>query len=159
MDGFAKMKLPTQTMRRLNYCRMYLRVERLSDIATNDGKKIQGRYMSGVMRNPYTNKTWPHQIKPDKNTWKLWRLIVHNTFLHGLMLKKPLLRWIQEDRSYNKWCDGDHKIIMKLNGRLVQSITTMTRTTMQNHNDSEETQSPKTLCPIIEGGQEKHDPR
>ena len=132
MDGFATMKYHTNTMRKLNHCRLYLKVERLSDIATNDGKKLQGRYINGSMRNPYTNKQWPIQQKPDAKTWKLWKHALETTFLAGNTLAKPLQRWIHEDGCYMKRCDEDMIMYTTLNGREVNSTVHITRTTVKS---------------------------
>ena len=55
MDMFIRQYMNTSTLCQLNYCGMYLQVKRLSDIATNDGKRLQPRYYYGLQQNPYTN--------------------------------------------------------------------------------------------------------
>ena len=59
------------SLKKLNYCRLYLQVERLSDICTNDGKYIQMCYLLGTQRNLYNIKDWTQQGKTDKQIWGL----------------------------------------------------------------------------------------
>ena len=40
MDAIPINKIFLPTIRRINYCRLYLRVRRLSDIVTNDGLRV-----------------------------------------------------------------------------------------------------------------------
>ena len=48
MDAIVMRNFSLSSLRRINYCRIYLRVERISDIATNDGLRIQSRYFLGL---------------------------------------------------------------------------------------------------------------
>ena len=54
-------------------CRLYLRVARLSDIVTNDGKNIQATYLNGTKINQFVSHDWPRQEKPSPPMWKLWK--------------------------------------------------------------------------------------
>ena len=64
MDAWDAAGLQSSTLQTLNYCRMYLRVARLSDIVTNDGCQIQAQYLYGTAINPHTTHEWPRQEKP-----------------------------------------------------------------------------------------------
>ena len=73
MDEWDNEGLNMTTLRHLNMCRLYLRVNKLSDVVTNNGKYIQEGYLNGTRVNPYTTHEWPHQAMPSLKTWKLWR--------------------------------------------------------------------------------------
>jgi Reverse transcriptase (RNA-dependent DNA polymerase) len=58
-----------------NNCRLYLRVELLSDIMTANGSKIRHEMMAGV-RNQWTETFVKHSIKiekPSQKAWQIWK--------------------------------------------------------------------------------------
>ena len=73
---------------------MFLRVQRLSDIVTNDGLKIQDCYLEGTTINKYSNDSWPRQNRPQNKVWKLWKAHLIGTFYTGTHLTQPLGPWI-----------------------------------------------------------------
>ena len=83
MDAWDKENLSTDTLQKLNYCRMYLQITRLSDIVTNDGHHIQAGYLQGTLVNQYSTHTWPKQQKPSSNVCKLWKNKLYQTFYRG----------------------------------------------------------------------------
>ena len=72
MDAWDAEGLPTSTLQILNYCRIYLKVHRLSEIVTNDGFHIQEHYLSERHINRIITHDWPRQEKPGCKAWKLW---------------------------------------------------------------------------------------
>ena len=109
MDAISCQSFSLATIRRINYCRMYLRVERLSDIVTNDGLRIQSRYFHGTKRNPFTNKEWPHQNCPSSRSWKEWRAALLTTLDANYRLLVLLNKWINIDSTPRLWYNTTRK--------------------------------------------------
>ena len=63
MDVWDAEGLSISTLQILNYCRLYIKVHRLSEIVTNDGLHIQERYLNGQHINFNTTHDWH---RPDK---------------------------------------------------------------------------------------------
>ena len=55
MNIWNKQNLPIASLYQLNLCHLYLRVSKLSDIVSNDGKHIQYAFLDGTRINTYTN--------------------------------------------------------------------------------------------------------
>ena len=113
MDAWDEEGLPTALLQILNYCRIYLKVTRLSDIATNDGKHIQAVYLHGTQINRITTHDWPRQQKPSNKAWKLWHKHLKQTFYRGTKLKQPLGKWQSIHSEYNTVCIPDLNLIQK----------------------------------------------
>jgi hypothetical protein len=61
----------------LNYCRLYLKVFHLSDIADFSGTYITEHAWQGIASSMATNCfTWPNQGKPSANAWCIWRSLI-----------------------------------------------------------------------------------
>ena len=74
LNGYlGSSKLSIVSLYQLNLCRLYLRVSKLSDIVSNDGKHIQYAFLAGTRINTYTNLEWLRQSKPSEDVWKFWK--------------------------------------------------------------------------------------
>ena len=103
MDTISLDKFSLPTIRRINYCGMYLRVERLSDIVTNYGLSIKPHYFNGTKRNLFSNKTWPHQNNPPQSSWKEYRVTFFTILDANHCLIVPLKKWIHIDCIPRLW--------------------------------------------------------
>jgi hypothetical protein len=57
-------------MQRLNACRMYLRVSRLSEIATAQGTKLRTAVLQGNEEGIHLSEArWPRQARPVAADW------------------------------------------------------------------------------------------
>ena len=82
-------------IKRINWCRLYLNVVTLSDIATAKGDYIEKQLYDGT---PCRHSTW-HQVeqkKPDSESWKQWRWACRLLCIgrNSLKLSAPLGHWI-----------------------------------------------------------------
>ena len=111
MDAIVMCNFSLSSLRRINYCRMYLQVERISDIATNDGLQIQSRYFYGTKRNPYTNKVWPNQKCPSMQSWKEWRKAMMTLLDANKRLLVPLQKWVKIDSSPKLWLNATRSTV------------------------------------------------
>ena len=102
MDVFLKKKIPAKTLRQLNYCRLYLRVEQLSDITTGDRTRISESHLTGTRINQWTSKTWPIQGNPNRLMWKQLEKHITESFPRGQRLQKTLGAWMNPITT-NKW--------------------------------------------------------
>ena len=61
-------------LQRLNACRLFLRVARLSDITSIDGKRIREDTLAGKEKGPFSSSlNWPRQGRPPQSWWLLWK--------------------------------------------------------------------------------------
>jgi ribonuclease HI len=99
MDAFRRSGHTAGEMSKLNACRMYLRVVRLSDIVYGDGKHIIKEATTGDDRfEHYYRSTdkWPRQSRPPTQWWKVWRTALQKAFSKdgkGYKLRYPLGAW------------------------------------------------------------------
>jgi hypothetical protein len=72
-----------------NQCRMYTRVIMLSDLTSGNGTQIDISILNGTTQCT-SQLTWPRVPKPRQQDWRIWKEILHRTFLvrgltiHGL---------------------------------------------------------------------------
>jgi hypothetical protein len=85
-------------LQRLNACRMYLQVSRVSDITSADGKFLRHNILVGHNSLPYqTGTTWPRQGRPPKLWWLLWKRMLQGVLsTNGVssILRQPLGEWL-----------------------------------------------------------------
>jgi Reverse transcriptase (RNA-dependent DNA polymerase) len=65
-------------IRLFNWCRIYLQVEKLSDILTADGKRIRQQIWNGIQHTKCTRWNWPRQPNPGQKGWKVWKFILQS---------------------------------------------------------------------------------
>ena len=84
-------------LQRLNACRMFLQVTRLSDIATADGKFLRKKCLKGIQSSTYcSTMRWPRQGNPPKVWWNLWSKKLRQVFNRdgtNTQLRQPLGKW------------------------------------------------------------------
>ena len=97
MDHFLRAELTPALLAKLNRCRIALRVARLSDIATSDGKTIDPCWFSTKPVPPkpsISTLKWPRQLIPDPKLWNLWRNMLTLYLLDEQQkLRQPLGPW------------------------------------------------------------------
>ncbi len=71
-------KLSKTDLLQFNNCRLYLRIELLSDILTADGKAIRKSIWLGTQLNE-TSGFGPMQPRPSETSWNTWRRILQAT--------------------------------------------------------------------------------
>ena len=105
MDNISS---PT-TQEIVNRVRIWMRVTTLSHITTADGSSIRKCFWKGEKQ--YDSRLlWPHQTKPSKKAFKVWRRCISSTFLsdpttkatkqrNRLDLHTPLGTWLHAARK------------------------------------------------------------
>lgn len=73
MDSFRDHGFSKAAMRRLHACRLYLRVQRLSDITEGDGQYLLQTALRGVRSYYESELVWPRQERPPTKWWKEWK--------------------------------------------------------------------------------------
>jgi hypothetical protein len=65
-----------------NFCRLYLRVTRISDLSTADGTRIRQHLWIGEKKDTGALPTgwWPKQPRPSTKAWTIWKNILLRTF-------------------------------------------------------------------------------
>ena len=66
MDEFLDQDLPPTALKRINCCRLFLRVTQLSNISTLAGDQIERNVWLGTKPMPWNDDEWPIQPRPDK---------------------------------------------------------------------------------------------
>jgi len=81
MDAFRRDGHSAGDLQKLNACRMYLQVSRLSDITTGDGESILQNVLKGCDEKYYqSTHRWPRQGRPPKEWWAKWRSALRRAF-------------------------------------------------------------------------------
>jgi hypothetical protein len=85
-------------MKRLNACRMHLRVSRLSEITSANGTSIRTEVLKGLgsgIRHP-SEARWPRQARALREDWTFWSnklRVVFSTISTSTALREPLSLW------------------------------------------------------------------
>ena len=98
MDAFRERGECNATqLQRLNACRMFLQVVRVSDIATADGKRLRHGTLTGINDGTFQSATrWPRQGRPPKEWWTCWKNKLQRVFSsdgNSSSLRRPLGGW------------------------------------------------------------------
>jgi ribonuclease HI len=107
MDALRERGMCTATeLQRLNACRMWLQVARISDISSSDGKFLRIDCLTGIKTQPFRSQTkWPRQGRPPKQWWALWKRKVQRVLSSNgssLTLRHSLGQWT-EDINVKEW--------------------------------------------------------
>jgi hypothetical protein len=96
MDAQILPQLTRKEQILINRCRLFLQVERLSDISSADRTTILDDWKQA---NDHTSsrsaKSWTSQGNPGEEAWKIWRLFLDRAFLTNGKLRQNLGKWIQ----------------------------------------------------------------
>ena len=103
-------------MTRLNYCRVYLKVELLSDITTSNGQRlipnIYQQKEGKQLDNQLYKENWPIQATPDANTWNFWnKTIIHLCTDGSGRLKTKLGPWKRITKPWKVYYDKRNNAI------------------------------------------------
>lgn len=97
MDAISRLNYAPKQLRRINYCRLYLQVELLSDIVTSDGNRLISTFWSGSITDRlfHVKHKFPFQQRPDESSWQIWKLAIRKAFCHPYSsnLRQPLGAW------------------------------------------------------------------
>jgi hypothetical protein len=104
MDVFRDRSECTATqLQKLNACRMYLQVSRVSDITSADGKFLRNGIFTGSDSTPYRSTTdWPRQGRPPKLWWSLWKNKLQGALSQNGVsptLRHPLGEWFKQAQT------------------------------------------------------------
>jgi hypothetical protein len=81
MHAFMNNHIAGRNLQILNYCRLHLRVELISDLFTTDNTRIRSSYWNGHAPTPSIDtRIWPNQPSPNGSAWKLWKHALQSTF-------------------------------------------------------------------------------
>ena len=107
MKAFANiLGVTTSKLEKANFCRLYLRIITLADLASERGDTIPGNRMDGKWRAESTIQ-WPLLPCPPPNYWEAFRWCVRKAFVtqrragrlnKQVILDKPLGSWKDVDR-------------------------------------------------------------
>ena len=102
---FARYNIPKAIIRLANVCRLWLRVWRISDIATGDGREILNHYWDGSAPSLLTPQfDWPRSERPSAAAWRAWRLALsHLTVGATRVLTQTLQSWTVPPDYLRNW--------------------------------------------------------
>jgi hypothetical protein len=115
MPGIARAASAPSEVTRFNYCRLYLRVQRLSDLASADGRFIDPRWLHNDPAPLSSSLQWPHQGKPGHIGWRLWRRLLRTAFCSSgsWRLRHPLGPWVKapelQTNRHQSLVDPEHQ--------------------------------------------------
>lgn len=107
-----------QELQRLNACRMFLQITRISDIAHPDGKTIRKDVLAGTTPTVFLSPSrWPRQGRPPKAWWNLWRRklkLALSVDGSSPNLRSQLGTWFSQELNLSEWstlvCPGNGNI-------------------------------------------------
>ena len=99
---------PTKTeLRRLNLCRLYLKVTTLSDIADTNGLNILRTCWNGT--SPQSSPLlWPRQERPSNSAWRIWRKYLALCYLQTDDNLRPNRLDLQLHLPLGDWTPNHH---------------------------------------------------
>jgi hypothetical protein len=101
-------------LRKINYCRLYLNVSTISDIANANGDMIDPAMYEGNKDQTMSKGVWQevHQEKPDNTSWSMWRRLCREISYPSQRrryLRKHLGKWTEKPenmrRDWKFWHD------------------------------------------------------
>jgi ribonuclease HI len=96
----------------INQCRLYLRVETISDISTANGLKLQHIIRKAQRPNSHSLLLWPQQPKPSTKLWTIWRQLLQHIADDANNLYTPLGPWT--NLAHRRWdyqyCPSENNI-------------------------------------------------
>ena len=118
----------------INNWRLYLQVEKVSDIATADGTTIHhGWFQRNGVRNSKSTLQWPRQIPPHNKYWSVWTSALRLLTSENRKLRNPLMEWeitqAEHQRKYKYYIDNNTNKIYNISERptKVHNSTTANR--------------------------------
>jgi hypothetical protein len=114
----------------INWCRLYLQVECLSDICSSDGSRILEDWKYANENTPsHSRKEWPLQSDPGADTWSIWRAYLDKAYLDaGGKLQRNLGGWQKPNKHRIHFSYFDHResslwyILTEMNGQSTKSL-------------------------------------
>jgi hypothetical protein len=96
MDSPALHKSSRKEQILINRCRLFLQVERVSDISNANGTSILDDWKQDSELTPSrSTKSWPLQGNPGREAWKIWRSFLEKAFETNGKLQQNLGDWTQ----------------------------------------------------------------
>ena len=114
------------TLEALTNMRFYLRVTRVSDVVTADGRAIEDQYWTPTSskhaRSLLQHQQYPQSRRPTPNDWTLWQDFLRTALLSRYsthrVLQRPLKQWntaIAQDSEWIWWYDSQaHSLWQRL---------------------------------------------
>ena len=112
-DAFIMDQLRTSALctagqlQQLNACRLYLRVQRLSEITVADGTALRKEALRGIDSSTFSSTDgWPRQGRPPKKDWQYWSKMLRAVFSstgNNHRLRTPLGKWYPDVINPNEW--------------------------------------------------------
>jgi hypothetical protein len=131
----------SKQIQQINACRLYLKVETVSDISCATGTHLQTQIRNGQKPNSRSPLTWPEQTCPDSVHWQSWRKFLQHIADDSSKLYQKLGDWTNlELRQWNyRYCHQENTVYTPTGYRTVtqkgrQKWTTIpTNQTHQTH--------------------------
>ena len=73
MDNILRMKWSERKVDTINKVRLYLKVERMSEIANPEGTRIDEAWLSDQEKPSRSTALWPVIRRPSQKMWRTWK--------------------------------------------------------------------------------------
>jgi hypothetical protein len=127
MEEILKLNRSNRELEIINYWRLYLKVQTLSDITNAAGDKLSYRFMSSKSATPTTTGTekWPLQAKPKDSSFRIWKNAIQEAFnidKQGRLRSTKLGKWIHHQDAFsceweNYWDPPTNKLWKRITDR------------------------------------------
>jgi hypothetical protein len=111
MEAFCGLNWTPRKLELLNYCRLFLQVEFLSELCSAEGNTLLAPAWQGHALPSHSTLLWPNQARP--SGWTLWRQALAELFLldpahklrnpRDLPLRTRLGRWHPSHSAHRLW--------------------------------------------------------
>ena len=131
-EAFMQKKITRAEWKKANLCRIYLKVLSVGDIASGDGRSIDGRIHKGkLLLSRARNIDWPVQGRPKQTDWYIWNKVLKTSLLNSAgYLTHPVGRWLPNlENIYCKrwewWVDQETNYLYRfINDKLLKFTST-----------------------------------
>jgi hypothetical protein len=98
MGNFIKQGASSPELISMIQCRNFLRVSRMSEVASGCGSRILLRMYNGDVPESDATEQWPIKPRPPKGAWTIWKKYLAFMVMSQktLVLRKPLGKWKEE---------------------------------------------------------------
>ena len=151
------MDLPMKTytvtqLKKINSCRIYLKALCISDITNLCGTQITRAAWEGTKK-CISKLQWPEQIKPPKQSWRLWRsFLTYGLTITNKELLTPLGEWLPGERHVRHtflWSHENDTLYSQTEDRIMAyTRSTTERRHKYNFNGIRQTQIPTSAIPV-----------
>ena len=100
MEGFIAANASIEELSALNRCRLFHKVNTISDISTGDGQRLNKDVYEKIPIGNRDTYQWPVQGEPTSSDWETWRHYIKSELGKYNTYPKPLGKWTLTEEEF-----------------------------------------------------------